>query len=67
MSRKSKAVLTFIEEYWDKYGFSPTYREIAAAMGGASTSNVKYHLGKLADEGYLKLHFNVPRGIVVIR
>ncbi|MCK6579929.1 MAG: hypothetical protein L6Q98_17705 [Anaerolineae bacterium] len=53
-STMRRRIFEFIEEYDQKYNTPPTIREIAKAVGVASTSVVTYHLGQLVRQGKLK-------------
>lgn len=44
-------MVEFIRTYTADKGYAPTLREIARAMGYASTQPVAYHLGMLRAEG----------------
>jgi len=50
MSR-SQAIIDFISQYIQKNGYSPTTREIAAAVGLSSPSTVTGHLNRLKKKG----------------
>lgn len=47
-------ILRFVLQYIKEYGFSPSFREIAQAVGIRSTRAVKYHLDILAEQGALE-------------
>lgn len=46
-------ILCFINEYIERSGFSPSYREISKAVGLRSTSSIHHHVMKLKKEGRL--------------
>ncbi len=50
---KIDKVLTFINEYTTKNNYPPSVREIAAACGIKSTSNVHYYIEKLKSKGII--------------
>ena len=52
---RTKQVFEFIRDHIEKYGFSPTYREIAAGVGLNSSSTVKPHLDKLKESGRIEI------------
>jgi repressor LexA len=58
-------VLEAIECFWQRHGYSPTFREIAQAVGLASVSSVSHHLSGLQDKGYLSRNEGRPRTAVV--
>lgn len=53
---KAERVYQIIVEYIDRYGMSPTVREIQTAAEFPSTSMVNYHLKGLAREGRIIRH-----------
>jgi SOS-response transcriptional repressor LexA len=71
MNREStrERVYAFIVAYKrDSGGASPSVREIAQGVGLASTSNIKYHLDRLAADGRIirdaggrARHISIPR------
>lgn len=56
------AIVTFKREHG---GDSPTRREIATAVGLASTNTVQLHIGTLVDLGLIEVAENRPRCIRV--
>ncbi len=67
VGEKSKQVLQFVASYVDSEGYAPSYRQIAAACGLKSTSNVAYHLDKLVAAGWLRRKPGTPHAIVVLK
>jgi len=57
-SVKPQQVLDFISQYIQEHGYSPSIREIGAAVGLKSTASVSYHLQLLKDQRAL----NMPSG-----
>jgi repressor LexA len=55
----------FIEDFGQRSGHSPSYREIAEAVGLASLSSVSLHVGTLQKKGYLVREPGRPRTAVV--
>lgn len=51
MMNRTDFVLSYIASYINEHRYSPTVREITAAVGLNSTSAAQYHLRKLSDEG----------------
>lgn len=59
-------ILESIIEYIEKYGYSPTVRDIGKMTGIKSTSNVKHHLDQMIADGILETsHESSPRAIRV--
>lgn len=57
------AVMDHVEQFVACKGFSPTVRELAAAVGLSSTSTVHAHLSALKAEGRLTWDASKPRTI----
>lgn len=64
--RRQKQILSFLKQYIDKYGYSPTLGEIAEALGVSSLATVHEHLQTLASKGVIKRFEGAVRGIEVI-
>ncbi|GAA0900153.1 transcriptional repressor LexA [Virgisporangium aurantiacum] len=54
LTERQRRILTVIQEWALRYGYSPTTRDIADAVGLASTSSVGRHLRVLEELGYLR-------------
>ena len=52
--QRAERILAFVREAIDERGYPPTVREIAEAVGLASTSAVHHHLTKLEKDGRLQ-------------
>lgn len=63
---KQKRILDFIKQYIDKYGYSPTLKEIAEAVGVTSLATVHEHLETLEKKGAIKKFSGAIRGIEVL-
>lgn len=61
MTARDLALLCFIDEYWQRYWTSPSYREIGDFLGLASSSSVHNVLKRLVREGLLEQQES-PRG-----
>ncbi len=64
--RRQKQILSFIKQYIDKYGYSPTLGEIAEAIGVSSLATVHEHLQALVAKGVIKKFEGAVRGIEVL-
>ena len=53
-SNKSEKILQFVQQFTIENGYSPSVREIGAAVGLRSTASVSYHLQALQDKGMLQ-------------
>ena len=58
-------LLKFIDEYYKREGLCPTYREMMAAMGVASTSTIAHHISYLLSRGLVTRKDNSPRTLLV--
>lgn len=56
-----KAILAYVTEYKHLHGYSPTYREIANAIGVKSTSTVSRYIQMLIHRGLLTKDATHPR------
>lgn len=65
ISGRTGDVFAFICDHIDEHGFAPTIREIGAAIGLASTNAVRFHLGKLEQDGWIKRERSTARTITV--
>ncbi len=64
--RRQKQILSFLKQYIDKYGYSPTLGEIAEAIGVSSLATVHEHLQSLQTKGVIKRFEGAVRGIEVL-
>ena len=62
---KDARLLHFIVAYSSVHGYPPTTREIATAIGVASTCIVAFRLRRLEREGRIHRTPRVSRGLVV--
>ncbi len=60
-------ILAFVECYQRTYHRSPSYREIGAAVGLASSNHVARDLRRLVELGYLSFTPGVSRSIVLLK
>lgn len=56
-----KAILVHVTEYTAQHGYSPTYREIASAVGIKSTSTISRYIQILISNGLLSKDAAHPR------
>jgi len=67
ISDKQKKILDFINNYIKKFGYPPTVREIAPAIGLSSSATVHAHLSKLEKLGYIKRGKGSSRSIEILK
>jgi repressor LexA len=60
-----RAILHFVLDYTNLYGYPPSYLEIGDGVNLKSGSAVSYQIGVLEDMGYLSRQPGRPRSIVV--
>ena len=53
-SNKAQLIVDYVNEFIQENGYSPSVREIGAAVGLRSTASVSYHLQALQDKGLLQ-------------
>jgi repressor LexA len=63
LTRRQKQVLEFIASYQRDFGYSPSYEEIAEALGLASLATVHKHIATLERKHYLRRGFNQSRSL----
>ncbi len=54
LTRGEKRVYDYLLEYIDANGYSPSVRDIASAVGFASSSTVHLYLSRLEQKGYIE-------------
>ena len=52
-SNKAELIMEYVNQFIQENGYSPSVREIGAAVGLRSTASVSYHLQALQDKGLL--------------
>jgi len=53
-SNKAQMIVDYVNQFVQENGYSPSVREIGAAVGLRSTASVSYHLQALQDKGLLQ-------------
>ncbi len=53
-SNKAELILDYVNQFIQENGFSPSVREIGAAVGLRSTASVSYHLQALQEKGLIQ-------------
>ncbi|HEY4601642.1 MAG TPA: transcriptional repressor LexA [Cerasibacillus sp.] len=66
MSKRQAAILSFIKSEVQTKGYPPSVREIAKAVGLASSSTVHGHLSRLEKKGYIRRDPTKPRAIEIL-
>lgn len=65
LNEKARQIFQFIVRCGRERGFPPTLREIGEEFGITSTNGVRYYLGVLEREGYLKRSGRISRGMEI--
>ncbi len=65
LKERHKQVLDVIQEYTEKHGYAPSYREICAKTDITSTSMVNYYLEQLQEMGYIDRSENISRSLQI--
>lgn len=65
LTKRQKEVLDFLVEFVDSNGYSPSYDEIATALGLASLATVHKHISALESKHYVRRSFNQSRSLEV--
>jgi repressor LexA len=65
LTDRQRRILEFIRDWVERYGYPPSVREIAEAVGLVSPSSVAYQLKELEKKGYLRRDPNRPRAVDV--
>ncbi|WP_156289142.1 transcriptional repressor LexA [Oceanobacillus salinisoli] len=66
LSKRQQMILDFIKDEVTKKGYPPSVREIALAVGLASSSTVHGHLERLESKGYIRRDPTKPRAIEIL-
>ncbi len=66
LTKKQSLIIDFINEFTDRQGVSPSYREIATALGLSSVSAVAEHIDNLVKKGALKKVSGAARSLEVV-
>ena len=66
ITRRQKEVLDFLSSFTQKNGYSPSFEEIAAALGLSSLATVHKHVTNLQEKGLVQREHNRSRSIDVL-
>ncbi|MBC5636052.1 transcriptional repressor LexA [Ornithinibacillus sp. BX22] len=66
LSTRQQAILEYIKEQVKLKGYPPSVREIAEAVGLASSSTVHGHLSRLESKGFIRRDPTKPRAIEIL-
>lgn len=63
MKATDRQMVVAIRDYVEEHGYSPSFRDLGAAVGIVSAGSVKYRLSSLRDKGLLTYDDLIPRTI----
>lgn len=66
LTKKQLAVLSFLQDFTEENGYSPSYREIMSGLGLSSVSAVAEHIENLVNKGVLKKVPGAARSLEVL-
>lgn len=66
-TKKQKELLTFIEEFINARGYSPSYREIMKGLNYTSVATVSLHVNNLIRRGHLQKRDRSARSLEVVK
>ena len=66
LSKRQQMILDFIKSEVRTKGYPPSVREIAVAVGLASSSTVHGHLARIETKGYIRRDPTKPRAIEIL-
>lgn len=66
LSKRQQMILDYIKEEVNAKGYPPSVREIAQAVGLASSSTVHGHLARIESKGYIRRDPTKPRAIEIL-
>lgn len=67
MTAMQKKVFDYINQYWEENGYSPSYDDIADALGISSRSNVHRVIYALIERGFIENLPGKARSLKVIK
>lgn len=67
LSKRQQMIYEFIQSEVQKKGYPPSVREIAQAVGLASSSTVHGHLKTIEQKGYIRRNPTKPRAIELLQ
>lgn len=66
-TKKQKELLSFIEEFIEKHGYSPSYREIMNGLDYNSVATVALHVNSLIKRGHLRKRDHSARSLEPVK
>ena len=66
-TKKQKQILTFVEEFIDSHGYSPSYREIMTGLNYTSVATISLHINSLISRGHLGKRNRSARSLFLVK
>ncbi|PLX22167.1 repressor LexA [Candidatus Parcubacteria bacterium] len=66
LTKRQRQILDFINEFSEKNGYSPSYREIGEHFNLSSTATIHAHVSALEKKGLVKRSHNEARSIELV-
>ncbi|MBC7582069.1 hypothetical protein H7097_04370 [Aeromicrobium sp.] len=65
-TKKQREILSFIEQFINEHGYSPSYREIMSGLQYTSVATVSLHVNSLIKRGHLRKRDFSARSLEVV-
>lgn len=65
-TKKQRELLTFIEDFISRHGYSPSFREIMVGLSYTSVATVALHVNNLIKRGHLRKRDGKARSLEVV-
>src|SRR5689334_4850276 len=66
ITRRQHQVYSFIQQFVEQHGYSPSFEEIGEGLGLSSLATVHKHISNLEQKGLLKRDYNRSRSIDLV-
>ncbi|HEY5267903.1 MAG TPA: hypothetical protein VII94_02115 [Candidatus Saccharimonadales bacterium] len=66
-TKKQRELLTFIEEFIQAHGYSPSYREIMQGLNYTSVATISLHVNNLINRGHLGKRNRSARSLFLVK
>lgn len=66
-TKKQRELLTYIDNFIEEHGYSPSYREIMRALNYNSVATVSLHVNNLITRGHLHKRDRSARSLEVVK
>lgn len=67
LTQRQLSLLSYIQEYQDKHGISPSFQQMANALGLKSKSNIHVLIEGLEDRGAIRRFHGRARAIEIVK